>query len=94
MTTACPTQTAATPAGAPAAGGMSLERRVRVGAGVVVLLGVMLGLHVHPLFHLLSALAGAALLWAGITESCGLGLLLARTATEAPSAHPGDDFPM
>jgi hypothetical protein len=73
---------------------MSLERRVRVGAGVVVLLGVMLGLHVHPLFHLLSALAGAALLWAGITESCGLGLLLARSATEAPAADRSDDLSM
>lgn len=93
MTTACPTQTTAVPAGGPAAGGMSLERRMRVGAGVLVLLGVMLGLHVHPLFHLLSASAGAALLWAGITESCGLGLLLARSATEVP-ADPGDDFAM
>ena len=94
MTTACPTQTAATPAGVPAAGGMSLERRVRVGAGVAVLLGVMLGLHVHPLFHLLSALTGAALLWAGVTESCGLGLLLARAATERFAADPGDDLSM
>ena len=65
---------------------MSLERRVRVGAGVVVLLGVVLGLRVHPLFHLLSAATGAALLWAGVADCCGLGLLLERSRRESEVA--------
>ena len=61
----------------------SLERQVRMIAGVLVLAGVMLGLHVHPMFHLVTALTGAALVWAGAADGCGLGLLLARAAKES-----------
>ena len=50
---------------------------------MLVLLSVMLGLHVHPLFHLLSGITGAALIWAGVTDGCGLGLLLARSSRES-----------
>jgi rhodanese-related sulfurtransferase len=57
---------------------MSLERQVRVGAGVLVLLGAVLGWLVHPALHGLSAFVGAGLLFAGITDWCGMGLLLAR----------------
>jgi hypothetical protein len=60
----------------------SLERRVRAVDGALVLTGVMLGLHVHPLFHLLPALVGLATFWSGVTDGCGLGLLLAHSDTE------------
>jgi hypothetical protein len=63
---------------------------VRIGAGVLVLLGVMLGLHVHPMFHLLSAVTGAALVWAGVTDSCGLGLLLMRSSRESGAREVND----
>ena len=61
----------------------SLERQVRVVAGALVLAGVMLGLHVHPLFHLLPAVVGLALLWSGATDACGLGLLISTAAAKS-----------
>jgi rhodanese-related sulfurtransferase len=57
---------------------MSLERQVRVGAGSLVLLGVLLGWLVHPAFLGLSAFVGAGLVFTGVTDWCGMGLLLAR----------------
>ena len=57
---------------------MSLERQVRVAAGSLVLLGVALAALVHPGFVGLAAFVGAGLLFAGLTDTCGMGLLLAR----------------
>jgi rhodanese-related sulfurtransferase len=57
---------------------MSLERQVRVGAGLMVVAGVVLGTWVHPAFYGLSAFVGAGLVFAGLTDWCGMGLLLAR----------------
>jgi rhodanese-related sulfurtransferase len=57
---------------------ISLERQVRIAAGSLVLLGVVLAQFVHPAFIWLSALVGAGLINAGITDWCGMGLLLAR----------------
>ncbi|HSI35760.1 MAG: rhodanese-like domain-containing protein [Phycisphaerae bacterium] len=57
---------------------MSLERQVRVGAGSLVLLGVLLGWLVHPAFFGLSAFVGAGLVFAGLTDWCGMGMVLAR----------------
>jgi len=56
----------------------SLERQVRVVAGSLVLLGVALGFSVHPAFFGLSAFIGGGLVVAGVTDWCGMGLLLAR----------------
>jgi len=57
---------------------MSLERQVRIGAGVMVLLGVILGSMVHGGFYGLSAFVGAGLVFAGITDWCGMALVLAK----------------
>lgn len=57
---------------------LSLERQVRMAAGLLVLLGTALGLSVSPYFFGLTAFVGAGLLFAGITDTCGMGLLLAR----------------
>jgi rhodanese-related sulfurtransferase len=57
---------------------MSLERQVRIGAGTLVLLGILLGWLIHPAFVGLSAFVGAGLLFAGITDWCGMGMLLAK----------------
>lgn len=56
----------------------SLERQVRVVAGSLVLLGVALGVTVHPAFLGLSAFVGAGLVFAGLSDWCGMGLLLAK----------------
>lgn len=57
---------------------MSLERQVRIAAGSLVLLGIGLGYFVHPAGLALSAFVGAGLIFAGLTDTCGMGLLLAK----------------
>jgi rhodanese-related sulfurtransferase len=57
---------------------ISLERQVRIAAGSLVLIGVLLGWRVHPGFYGLSGFVGGGLVFAGITDFCGMGLLLAR----------------
>ncbi|MBI5758520.1 MAG: rhodanese-like domain-containing protein [Planctomycetales bacterium] len=57
---------------------ISLERQVRIAAGSLVLLGSGLGAFVHPAWIGLAAFVGAGLLFAGITDTCGMGMLLAR----------------
>ncbi len=57
---------------------ISLERQVRIAAGSLVLIGVLLGWLVHRAFFGLSGFVGAGLVFAGITDFCGMGLLLAR----------------
>ena len=65
---------------------ISLERQVRIGAGSLVLTGVILGWFVHPGFFGLSAFVGAGLVFAGITDWCGMGLLLAKAPWNQRSA--------
>ena len=57
---------------------ISLERQVRIAAGLLMLLGALLGWLVHPAFVGLAAFVGAGLVFAGITDTCGMGMLLAR----------------
>ncbi|MFI5456173.1 MAG: rhodanese-like domain-containing protein [Isosphaerales bacterium] len=57
---------------------IALERQVRIAAGSLVLLGTALGAFVHPAFLVLSAFIGAGLVFAGITDTCGMAMLLAR----------------
>ncbi len=57
---------------------VSLERQVRIVAGFLVLLGAVLAMTVHPYFAGLSAFVGAGLMFAGITDTCGMAMLLAK----------------
>jgi rhodanese-related sulfurtransferase len=57
---------------------MSLERQVRIAAGMLVLIGVVLGFTVHPNWFYLSGFVGAGLTFAGITDSCMMGMLIAK----------------
>jgi rhodanese-related sulfurtransferase len=69
---------------------ISLERQVRIAAGSLVLLNVALGWLVHPAFLALAGFVGAGLVFAGVTDTCGMGLLLARMpwnqVKDAPAA--------
>ena len=55
---------------------MSLEQQARATAGTLVLLGLALGIWVHPGFLGLSAFVGVGLIFAGLTDTCGLALAL------------------
>lgn len=57
---------------------ISLERQVRIAAGSIVVISAVLALTVHVAFAGLAALVGAGLVFAGITDTCGMGMLLAR----------------
>lgn len=57
---------------------VSLERQVRIAAGFLVLLGAVLGYFVNPAWIGLSAFVGAGLMFAGITDTCAMGMLIAK----------------
>ncbi|WP_417380303.1 rhodanese-like domain-containing protein [Gimesia sp.] len=57
---------------------ISLERQVRIAAGFLVLTGAVLGMFVNPWFSGLSAFVGAGLMFAGITDTCGMAMILAK----------------
>ena len=57
---------------------MSLVRQVRTAAGFLVLAGVGLSQFFNPYLCALSAFVGAGLMIAGLTNWCGMGLLLLK----------------
>ncbi len=57
---------------------LSLERQVRIATGTLVLIGAVLGWIIHPAFIGISAFVGAGLVFAGVTDSCAMGAMLAK----------------
>jgi rhodanese-related sulfurtransferase len=57
---------------------MSLERQVRIAAGAIVVIGVLLAQFVDPAFIWLSGFVGAGLMFAGITDTCAMGMLISK----------------
>jgi rhodanese-related sulfurtransferase len=56
----------------------SLERQVRLGAGMLVLLGTLASALIDAKWLLLTGIVGAGLTFAGLTDICMMGNLLAR----------------
>ena len=56
----------------------SLERQVRFAAGALVLTGVLLSVLVSPYLILLSAFVGSGFMFSAVTDTCGMGMVLAR----------------
>jgi glyoxylase-like metal-dependent hydrolase (beta-lactamase superfamily II)/rhodanese-related sulfurtransferase len=59
-------------------GGMSLERQVRLIAGSLILLGILLAWLVHWAFIFISVFVGSGLVFSGVTDSCLMGMLLMK----------------
>ena len=57
---------------------ISLERQVRIAAGTIALTGAVLSFVVHPYYAAIPAFVGAGLMFAGLTGTCGMALILAR----------------
>jgi len=57
---------------------ISLFRQVQIVAGSLVFLGTVLGVLVSPKFLILSGFVGCGLVFAGITNTCAMGMLLAK----------------
>jgi rhodanese-related sulfurtransferase len=64
---------------------VSLERQVRVTAGALAATGALLALLVNPLFALLPALVGSGLVFAGVTDTCGMAMGLSRLPYNRPA---------
>ena len=62
----------------------SLERQVRMVAGLLVLTSVALSLAVHIRWMALAGFVGAGLTFAGATDICAMGLLLAKMPWNGP----------
>lgn len=56
----------------------SLERQVRFAAGSLVFIGVLLSLLIHSYFIALPAFVGAGLVFAAVTDTCGMAMVLAK----------------
>lgn len=70
---------------------ISLERQVRIGAGSLVVLGSLLAWWLHPTFLGLPLFVGGGLIFAGVTDWCGMGLLLAKAPWNRGGDVPGKD---
>ena len=57
---------------------MSLERQIRIAAGILTLTGTSLAILVHPYYIGIALFTGAGLIFAGVTDLCGIGVLLAK----------------
>ncbi|MGF1457868.1 MAG: rhodanese-like domain-containing protein [Leptolyngbyaceae cyanobacterium] len=57
---------------------ISIFRQVQIVAGSFVVIGTILGALISPWFLLLSGFVGVGLVFAGITDTCALGMLLAQ----------------
>ncbi len=57
---------------------VSLEGQVRMVAGALIVVGIILGVAINPWFLILPAGVGAGLFHAGYTDSCLMGTILAK----------------
>jgi len=63
-------------------------RQVQIVAGSLALTGALLAWLVSPWFIALSGFVGAGLLFAGITDTCMMALLLAKLPYNRPRTAP------
>jgi rhodanese-related sulfurtransferase len=59
-------------------GGLPLDRQVRIASGLIVVTGVVLGALANPAWYALAGFMGAGLIFAGMTNWCGLAILVCK----------------
>jgi len=57
---------------------ISLERQVRIVAGLMAATGALLALTISPLFSIIPLIVGSGLVFAGVTDHCGMALVLTK----------------
>lgn len=57
---------------------MTIMQQTQLSIGVCVLMGALLGYIFSPFFLIIPAFFGAGLIWAGISGTCNLSLILAK----------------
>lgn len=65
---------------------LELMRQVQIAAGSLVLLGVLLGTLLAPVWYALAAFVGAGLIFAGVSGFCGMAKLLMLMPWNRPRA--------
>lgn len=65
---------------------LEIMRQVQIAAGSLVLIGVLFGLLISPVWFGLSAFVGAGLIFAGVTGFCGMARLLMLMPWNRPQA--------
>ena len=68
---------------------MSLSRQVQIIAGLLIVAGVVLGTF-NSYFYWLSAAMGAGLTFSGITDTCAMGMILAKMPWNQVKEEAGD----
>ena len=68
---------------------IGLDRQVRIAAGLLVVIGVVLALAVHIGFVAIAGFVGAGLVFAGVTDTCGMAMLLAKMPWNQASCPAG-----
>ncbi|AXQ53818.1 MULTISPECIES: rhodanese-like domain-containing protein [Streptomyces] len=63
----------------------AMDRQVRLTAGSVVLLGLLLGVLIHPAFQLLAAGIAAGLVYSALSNSCAMASLLGKLPYNRPA---------
>lgn len=64
-----------------------MERQVRLTAGALVLLGLL----IHPAFQILAAGIAAGQVFSALTDTCGMAAILAKLPHNLPDAADLDD---
>jgi rhodanese-related sulfurtransferase len=67
---------------------VSLERQVRIVAGAAAAIGGGLALAASPWFGLVPMFVGAGLVYAGLTDRCGMAMLLGKLPYNRRAAEP------
>ncbi|HUE96424.1 MAG TPA: rhodanese-like domain-containing protein [Longimicrobiaceae bacterium] len=65
---------------------ISLERQVRIVAGTLAVVGGALAVALSPLFGLVAAGVGTGLVFAGVTDRCGIAMVLTRLPYNRPAS--------
>lgn len=69
---------------------ISMFRQVQIVAGSLVSIGTILGAFVSPWFLILSGFVGAGLVFAGVTNTCAMAILLAKLPYNQRAVNTGD----
>lgn len=65
-----------------------LERQVRIAAGGFAAVGALLALLVSPIFAIIPLFVGCGLVYAGVTDRCGLALVLTKMPWNKSASCP------
>ena len=69
---------------------ISMFRQVQIVAGSLVFLGTILGAFVSPWFLVISGFVGCGLVFAGVTNTCAMAMLLAKLPYNQKAVNTGD----